>query len=82
MNKVTAGLIVMVYIGYSLPFGDDSIKPCAHVLHDVSITAVKKLKFYCNFHQYLMHKENVFWKYCLKIKRIKDDNQSMTIDVN
>ena len=25
MNKVTAGLIVLVYIGCSLPFGDGSI---------------------------------------------------------
>ena len=62
MNEVTAGLIVLVYIGYSLPFGDGSIKSCAHDLHDVSITVVKKLKFYCSFHHYLMHKENVFWK--------------------
>ena len=60
MNKVTAGLIVLAYIGYSLPFCDDSIKSCAHVLYDVSI--VKKLKCYCSFHHYLMHKDNVFWK--------------------
>ena len=65
-----------------LPFGDGSIKSYAHVLHDVSITVVKKLKFYRSFHHYLMHKETVFWNSWLKIKRIKNDNQSMTIDVN
>ena len=56
MNNVTAGLIVLVYIGCSLPFGDGSIKSCAQVLHHVSITVVKKLKFYRSFHQ------TVFWK--------------------
>ena len=39
----------LVYIGSSLPFGDGSIKSCAQVLHHVSITVVKKLKFYCRF---------------------------------
>ena len=42
----------------------------------------KKIKFYRSFHHYLVHKETVFWKSWLKIKRIKNDNQSMTIDVN
>ena len=51
-----------VYTGYSLPFGDGSIKSCAHVLHDVSITVVKKLKCNPSFHHYLMHKETMFWK--------------------
>ena len=78
MNIVYCRLIiVLACIGYSLPFDGGSIKSYAHVLHDVSITVVKKLKFYCNFHQYLMHKENVFWKSCLKIKRIRNDKQSM-----
>ena len=52
MNIVYCRLIiVLAYIGYSLPFGDGSIKLYAHVLHDVSITVVKKLKFYRSFHQ-------------------------------
>ena len=45
MNKLTAGLIV----GYSLPFGNGYIKSCAHVLHDVSITVVKKQSFIAVF---------------------------------
>ena len=61
-SLLCTGLIVLAYIGYSLPFGDGSVKSCAHVLNDVSITVLKKLKFYRSFHHYLMHKENVFWK--------------------
>ena len=63
MNIVYCRLIiVLAYIGCSLPFGDGSIKSYAHVLHDVSITVVKKLKFYRSFHHYWMDKETVFWK--------------------
>ena len=49
MNEVTAGLIVLPYIGYSLPFGGGSIKSCAYVLHNVSITVVKNIKVLSQF---------------------------------
>ena len=42
-------LIVLAYTGYSLPFGDGSIELYAHVLHDVSITVVKKIKVLSQF---------------------------------
>ena len=57
MNIVYCRLIiVLACIGYSLPFDGGSIKSYDHVLHDVSITVVKKLKFYRSFHHYLIHK--------------------------
>ena len=71
MNKVTVGLIGLVYIGYSLPFGDGSIKLCAHVLQDVSIIVVKKLKFYRSFYHYLIHKETVFLEILTEKKKNK-----------